>query len=122
MRICTSCGRELPDSSFGKNHARPDGLQTQCRDCINHKSALARQKRLAGDTSKVSPIPEIPEAVSLQSFEAFLQAFKDSELAEKSVEILDRLPPRLIFTYLKNKGYVWEKMQLKTITYKDVII
>ena len=37
---CKSCGQVKPRSAFSKATARPDGLQTQCKDCqrISKKS------------------------------------------------------------------------------------
>lgn len=33
MKVCTKCGRELPEEMFHKNKATKDGLQTQCKEC-----------------------------------------------------------------------------------------
>lgn len=33
MKHCHGCGRDLPESSFSKDRLKPDGLQTECREC-----------------------------------------------------------------------------------------
>lgn len=37
MKLCPSCEEEKPDSGFGKNLARDDGLMPYCRVCVNGK-------------------------------------------------------------------------------------
>ena len=33
MKLCRSCGKEKPQSSFGKRTRNKDGLDTRCREC-----------------------------------------------------------------------------------------
>lgn len=33
LKTCTGCNEELPPDSFNKDACKPDGLQTQCREC-----------------------------------------------------------------------------------------
>jgi len=39
---CGGCGRTLPRSEFWKNRAKPDGLQNQCKDCMNLRQQAFR--------------------------------------------------------------------------------
>ena len=41
-KICTACRRELPVSSFSKNIACKDGLNTKCKECV--KKSRSRNK------------------------------------------------------------------------------
>jgi hypothetical protein len=33
MKLCSGCKQELPERDFNKDACKPDGLQTQCREC-----------------------------------------------------------------------------------------
>ena len=33
MKHCHGCGRDLPETEFSKDRLKPDGLQTECKEC-----------------------------------------------------------------------------------------
>ena len=33
VKHCHGCGRDLPETEFSKDRLKPDGLQTECKDC-----------------------------------------------------------------------------------------
>lgn len=35
MKLCTKCKETKPETAFGKDRSRPDGLQHYCRTCCN---------------------------------------------------------------------------------------
>jgi len=39
-KICTTCGRELPLSEFGKNKPMKDGLDYKCKECKKEYNKL----------------------------------------------------------------------------------
>jgi len=41
-KLCPRCGRD--DVDFGRNKARPDGLQAQCRECLKVIQRKSRQR------------------------------------------------------------------------------
>jgi len=49
MKICTKCKRELPESSFYKDIARPDGLHSWCKSCANEQSKRRQAERYRED-------------------------------------------------------------------------
>lgn len=38
MKVCTKCGISKPPTEFHKNRARPGGLRTDCKVCVNARS------------------------------------------------------------------------------------
>lgn len=45
MKRCPSCGEDKPLDQFGKNRARHDGLQSECKDCARVRDAARYQKK-----------------------------------------------------------------------------
>ena len=45
---CTSCHGAKPAAEYGVCVSRPDGLQTECKLCINTRNALTRSNPAAG--------------------------------------------------------------------------
>ena len=45
MKLCSGCKQELPESGFNKDACKPDGLQTQCRDCKRAAQRKDYQKK-----------------------------------------------------------------------------
>lgn len=43
-KICSKCKKEKPISEFGKNKAKKDGLQTECKECKSAYNKLHYQK------------------------------------------------------------------------------
>jgi hypothetical protein len=41
---CPQCERSLSRDEFGRNRARPDGLQAQCRGCLKGIQKVSRQR------------------------------------------------------------------------------
>jgi hypothetical protein len=39
MKFCFSCNTKKPTNQFNKNKTRPDGFQTQCRECFKNRRA-----------------------------------------------------------------------------------
>jgi hypothetical protein len=37
MKLCFSCNINKPKTEFNKNKTRPDGVQTQCRECFKSR-------------------------------------------------------------------------------------
>ena len=44
MKNCFACGIVKPISLFSKNKLRPDGLQTQCKECCKNRRATSLYK------------------------------------------------------------------------------
>ena len=71
MKTCAKCSRDLPLEAFASNKARPDGHQTNCRECHSlytrkhykeHKAqyvakARRRTERLKGEIRKAKDKP-----------------------------------------------------------------
>lgn len=53
-KICTSCGRELPLSSFGKNKLHKDGLMYTCKECTNKRRRANYRQRKADEKTKTT--------------------------------------------------------------------
>ena len=49
MKTCLLCLRQLPDSHFGKDVSRSDGLHTYCKECRSrrHRSRVGIRKLLS---------------------------------------------------------------------------
>ena len=45
VKLCSGCKQELPESDFNKDACKPDGLQTQCRDCKRAAQRKDYQKK-----------------------------------------------------------------------------
>ena len=45
MKYCHCCQKEKSTGDFNKNKKRPDGLQTQCRECTKQKTANWHKKQ-----------------------------------------------------------------------------
>lgn len=43
-KICSKCKKEKPISEFGKNKAKKDGLQAECKECKSAYNKLHYQK------------------------------------------------------------------------------
>lgn len=43
-KICSKCKKEKPVSEFGKNKAKKDGLQAECKECKSAYNKLHYQK------------------------------------------------------------------------------
>ena len=44
MKNCLACGATKPLNLFSKNKQRPDGLQTQCKECYKNRRATPHYK------------------------------------------------------------------------------
>lgn len=56
MKRCTKCKDMVPDLGYSPDKRAADGLQSQCRICMNKRSAQWRAKypdRVCGATEKV---------------------------------------------------------------------
>lgn len=45
FKVCPDCGVERPITEFGRNAARPDGLQFYCKQCYSVRSARTYRER-----------------------------------------------------------------------------
>lgn len=58
MKYCGGCGSEKSLEEFGRNKARPDGRQTQCRECKrthderNYRSNPTRRQSIRTNTTE----------------------------------------------------------------------
>lgn len=72
-KVCKRCGRELPESAFGRHAKTKDGLQLICREC---KSKAAQGPRNDGS----EPIPVIERTVVHNTA---IDAFNDYDLVKE---------------------------------------
>lgn len=54
MKRCGKCGQTKDTVEFGSNRARPDGLQSHCRDCIRQFQAAWYAKNKGLHTANVN--------------------------------------------------------------------
>lgn len=58
MKTCTLCREEKPLEKFNRNESKPDGLQSQCRECGKKKSRAyyeenkTQMRRMIGEKNK----------------------------------------------------------------------
>lgn len=59
MRLCTKCGRMLPESKFSKDMNCEGGLKHRCKDCVNANAKEYYQKikeyNLGKDETFINP-------------------------------------------------------------------
>lgn len=89
VKICSSCKRELPKSSFYANSKSKDGLQGICIEC---KKAMSReyQKRKRSEKGNA------------ECNEHLIPFYSKPELA--------KFTPRELMLELKARGFRWEYM------------
>lgn len=89
-KVCSKCGRELPQSEFYKKSDSKDGLQSRCKECaIKSSSEYAKKSR---EKKKARKIEE--ERIA---FESKYKIYTCKELAPFS--------PRELMLELKARGY-----------------
>lgn len=59
MKTCTKCGEAKPNSHFGPNRERPDGLTSWCRQC-----------RAASELERKAEMPAEEKAEAARAFRA----------------------------------------------------
>jgi hypothetical protein len=42
MKTCTKCGIEKPVAEFSKDTSAKDGLQSECKNCVQHHRIMTR--------------------------------------------------------------------------------
>ena len=79
LKTCTGCKEELPPDSFNKDACKPDGLQTQCRECKRNaqRKDYLKKKDVYADRRR-SAYKKAPEKKS--AHEAVRRAIKKGVL------------------------------------------
>lgn len=99
-KICRICGKEHPIEEFGLNNQYKDGRDTRCKKCRNaymEQRYHAKKSMGGGNFNIVGSCNEQ----------------KDNPLAQ--------FTPRQLMKELKNRGFVWEWMEIKQRSYfKDI--
>jgi hypothetical protein len=112
QRLCVPCGRTLPLSAFGKNTARPDGRQTQCRECrarLKRKDPNGRKRGRRIDSSnrrRTSPSSstEVPSAVPLPTPSWKRSGISQEQLLRQREKFLDLEDHAKLVLKLSNNG------------------
>jgi hypothetical protein len=93
MKYCYRCKQELPESAFGKNKAKKDGLSTECKQCKkicdaeyhkrNRVERLVSMKKYRKENYEILHPKELEYARSDRGREANRKATKRYYLAHK---------------------------------------
>ncbi|MDO9044563.1 MAG: DEAD/DEAH box helicase family protein [Methanobacteriaceae archaeon] len=95
LKICESCGEELPLEEFYKSKAEKDGLSRKCKLCLKKVSAYKGIKELRRlvqfntafiKKSKVDQFEEKNDKISRSTFLGYLKAAEDLGYLEKMGE------------------------------------
>ncbi len=95
LKICESCGEELPLEEFYKSKAEKDGLSRKCKLCLKKDSAYKGIKELRRlvqfntafiKKSKVDQFEEKNDKISRSTFLGYLKAAEDLGYLEKMGE------------------------------------
>lgn len=100
-KVCRICGEGKPIEEFGRNSQYHDGRDTRCKKCRNAyvaKRCHDRKAIMGGGNFNIV----------------------DSS-NEQKVNPLAQFTPRQLMKELKNRGFVWEWMDVKQRSYyKDI--
>lgn len=66
-KICSKCKKEKPVSEFGKNKAKKDGLQAECKECKSAYNKLHYQKNAESLNPAFDLLRSIPFADTVKS-------------------------------------------------------
>lgn len=102
MKVCTKCGRELPENMFCKSKREPDGLQRYCKECRAKYQRSNYKKKSEMKTEIDNLLNQIKE----------LQGRKESGLSDYT--------PRQLMEELRRRGYKGTLTYVQTIDIEKI--
>jgi hypothetical protein len=88
-KICSRCGEEKPKSEFHKDSWRPDGLNSQCKQCRKHCYQKGPHAGLSTWDQVADAVRAMAESQSLVDEENVLRNHRISLINEYTDEIIE---------------------------------
>lgn len=95
-KVCGACSRELDTRFFARNVAKPDGLQTRCRECVKEYNAeYYKQTKHVHNPKRAARRLEIRSILRRQLIQ-YLKTHPCVDCGESDIVVLD-------FDHLRDK-------------------